>query len=103
MLLGGGLDSIDGPTPPLTGSESLDLEAVATILSRITGRQIRRVIADDDEWCAGLVAHGVPEGQAQTLLGMFHASRQGEFDVVDPALEKLLGHPPTTLETLLAR
>ena len=42
--------AFDGPTPPLTGSEALDLADVAAILTDLTGRPIRRVVADDQEW-----------------------------------------------------
>jgi NAD(P)H dehydrogenase (quinone) len=36
------------------------------------------------------------------LLGMFAASRQGEFAAVDPALADLLGHEPATFRDVLA-
>ena len=36
------------------------------------------------------------------LLGMFAASRQGEFAAVDPALAGLLGHQPTAFRDVLA-
>lgn len=91
----------DGPTPALTGSEALDLADVAAILTDLTGRPIRRVVADDQEWVASLTGHGVPADQATMLLGMFHASRRGEFATVDPTLEKLLGRPPITLRAFL--
>jgi uncharacterized protein YbjT (DUF2867 family) len=92
----------DGVTPPLTGPDALDLTDVAAILTELTGRTIRRVVADDEEWTASLTAHGVPEAQATLLLGMFHASRRGEFATTDPALEELLGRPATPLRALLA-
>lgn len=36
------------------------------------------------------------------LLGMFQASRRGEFAVTDPALGELLGRPTTSLRAYLA-
>ena len=51
ILAGGG--RFDGPTPPLTAPDALDLEDIAAILTKLTGRTIRRVVADDDEWTAG--------------------------------------------------
>lgn len=92
----------EGPTPPLTGSEALDLADVAAILSEQTGRTVRRVIADDEEWTQSLITHGVPADRATMLLGMFHASRRGEFATVDPTLSEILGHPPITLREFLA-
>ncbi|MFC8828985.1 SDR family oxidoreductase [Streptomyces sp. NPDC057137] len=91
----------DGATPPLTGPDALDLEDIAGILTELTGRTIRRVVADDEEWTAGLIGHGVPEGQANMLLGMFHASRRGEFTTTGPTLTKLLGRDATPVRSVL--
>ena len=92
---------LDGVSAPLTAPESSDLHGVARILSDLTGRHITRVVADDDEWKAGLVGRGVPEAQADFTLGLFRAARRGEFDVTDPTLEKLLGRPATPLLAIL--
>ncbi|MDQ3786027.1 MAG: NAD(P)H-binding protein [Actinomycetota bacterium] len=92
----------DGPTPPLTAPEVFDLKQVAAILGELGGRTVRRVVVDDEEWVAGLVAQGSPEARASMLLGMFQASRRGEFAVTDPALEELLGRPATPLRDVLA-
>ena len=86
----------DGATPPLTAPVALDLKDVAGLLSEQSGRTIHRVIADDDEWVAGLIGHGVPAAQATMLLGMFEASRRGEFATTGSALEDLLGRPVTS-------
>jgi len=88
-------------TPPLTARDAVDLEGVAGILSELTGRTVRRVVADDDEWVSGLIGHGVPEAQATMLLGMFLASRRGEFATTDPALEDLIGREPTPVRDVL--
>ncbi|MGI5160820.1 SDR family oxidoreductase [Microbispora sp. CA-102843] len=93
---------LDGITPPLTGPEALDLADVAAIASDLTGREITRITVPDDEWVAGMVARGVPEQQARFLLGMFEASRQGEFAEVGPALGELLGRKPIAFRELLA-
>jgi uncharacterized protein YbjT (DUF2867 family) len=93
---------LDGVTPPLTGPESLDFTDVAAVASELTGREITRVTVPDDEWVAGMVARGVPEQQARFLLGMFQASRRGEFAEVGPALGDLLGRKPTPLRDVLA-
>ncbi|MFJ7213366.1 NAD(P)H-binding protein [Amycolatopsis sp. NPDC098790] len=94
-------ERFDGVTPPLTAPVAYDLADVATMLSELCGRPIRRVVVDDEEWVAGLLGHGVPEGRATLLLGMFRAARRGEFAVTGPELEELLGRPATPLRTLL--
>ena len=93
----------DGPTPPLTAADALDLAAVADLLTKLTGRTIRRTVADDDEWAAGLTAHGVPEAQAAMMLGLFRAARRGEFAATSPVLAELLGRPATPLSSVLER
>lgn len=96
-------DRFDGVSPPLTGPEVLDLEAVAGILSDLTGRRISRVILYDQQWKAQVVGHGMPEAAADFSLGMYRASRRGEFAVTDPALEQLIQRPATPLRALLER
>jgi uncharacterized protein YbjT (DUF2867 family) len=97
----------DAPTPPLTGPEALDAAGVAARLGLLSGTDWRHEVVSDDAYVAGLVAHGTPEPVARLLLGMFEASRAGEFDVVDPHLAQMLGRPATpvaaTLEGALGR
>ncbi|MEU5781557.1 NmrA family NAD(P)-binding protein [Micromonospora lupini] len=98
---------LDGITPALTASEALDLEAVAALLTDITGRSIRRVVATDEEWRAAAIEGGMPAAAADFTLGLYRAARRGEFDVTDPTLEGLIGHRPTSarsvLEAIVAR
>ncbi|WP_230486972.1 NAD(P)H-binding protein [Nocardioides anomalus] len=100
LLLDDGAD--DGPTPALTGPEALDAAAVAERATRVTGTAYRREVVGDEEFVAGLVGHGTPEPIARMLLSMFEASRAGEFDVVDPFLPALVGHPATPLDAVLS-
>jgi NAD(P)H dehydrogenase (quinone) len=93
---------LDGITPALTGPEALDFTGLAAIASELTGREITRVTVSDDEFTASLVSRGVPEAGATMLLGMFAASRDGEFAAVDPALAGLLGREPVTFREVLA-
>ncbi|MEV6543617.1 SDR family oxidoreductase [Streptomyces sp. NPDC051665] len=91
----------DGVTPPLTGTEALDLADVAALASSITGRTIKRVTVTDEEYRAGLVSHGVPEEQADLLVGLFQASREGEFAEASPVLGEVIGRAPTSLQEVL--
>lgn len=92
----------DGPTPPLTGSEALDLAELAGIGSRLLGRSIERSIVSDDAFRATMTARGAPPRAADIALGFYRASRTGEFAAVDPTLERLLGRPPTTMADVMA-
>jgi NAD(P)H dehydrogenase (quinone) len=97
-----GQEPFEGITPPLTAPETHDLDDVAGILSQLTGRTIRRVVADDGDWAKDLTGRGVPDSQAEMLLGMFRASRRGEFATTDPTLELLLGRPAQSIRSVLA-
>lgn len=92
---------LDGVTAPLTAPEALDLEAVAALLSDITGRTITRVVAADEDWRAAAIERGMPAAAADFTLGMYRAARRGEFAVTDPTLENLLGHRPRSVRTVL--
>lgn len=86
--------TLDGITPALTSSEALDLAGVAAIASELVQRPIRRVVVSDDTHRASLIAQGMPEAYADVTMGIFKASRRGEFSQVDPTLARLLGRPP---------
>jgi NAD(P)H dehydrogenase (quinone) len=85
----------EGPTPPLTGSAALDLAGLA---AEALGRPIRRTVLTDAQYREAL-----PEPVAEMLLGLFAASRAGEFAAVDPTLGELLGRPPLTVRDVLAK
>ncbi|MGC0334345.1 NAD(P)H dehydrogenase (quinone) [Streptomyces sp. SAI-170] len=93
--------ALEGITPPLTAPRTLDFADVADIISRITGRTVTRVVMDDDEWTAAAVAAGMPRPAAEFTLTMFAASRRGEFNVTDPALEAIIGRPAKTVHEVL--
>lgn len=94
-------DQLDGVTPALTGPEAIDMAAVAAIASEVTGRTIRHVVVAEEDYRAGLVARGVPEAAADMLVGLFAASRNGEFAPADPALARLLGRTPRSVRDVL--
>ena len=91
----------DGPSPALTGSEMLDFSDVAQIASEILGNPVEREVLDDDSYKAMLVKQGMPEVYAGLLLSLYTAARAGEFAIVDPTLERLIGRKPTTMRQVL--
>lgn len=92
----------DGISPPLTGSEALTFADLARIASEVLGRGVTRAVVDDDEYRAGQLSHGHPGQMVEMLQSLFLATRNGEFDVVDPALGALLGREPTPMREVLA-
>ncbi|MCS7482954.1 SDR family oxidoreductase [Umezawaea endophytica] len=87
---------LDGITPPLTSSQALTFHDLAAIATEVTGRDVSRTVISDDEFKRNGLAHGLPEAQVDMGLGLFAACRAGEFSVVDPTLEELLGRRPRT-------
>jgi NAD(P)H dehydrogenase (quinone) len=96
-----GQQSFDGPVT-LTADAAVTFDDIAGIASELTGRDIQRVVIDDDTWVAEQVAHGRPEQMARLLLGFYQAAREGRFAGVDPLLGELLGRKPRTVRDLLA-
>lgn len=92
---------IDGPTPPLVATEALDLADLAAVATEVLGRPVTRVVRSDDEFEAQLIARGVPAPRLAVMLGLFRASRRGEFASADATLAQLLGRPPTSMRELL--
>ncbi|WP_067495577.1 NAD(P)H-binding protein [Actinoplanes sp. TFC3] len=96
-------DRFDGPTPPLTAAEAIDLTGVAAIMSELSGRPVQRITVADDEWVATMTQRGMTEPQIRMTLGIFQAARRGDFAAVDPAMEKLLGRRPQSVREVLSR
>jgi len=91
----------DGPVT-LTAADAVTFSDIAGIAAGLAGRDVRRVVVDDEEWVAGLVAHGTPQFMAQFMLGTFMAAREGRFAGTGPLLGDLLGRRPRTVRDLLA-
>jgi len=87
----------EGATPPLTGSAAVDLAGLAAVAAEVTGRPITRTVVTDARYRERLGP------AADLLLGLFAASRAGEFAAVDPTLGELLGRPPLTVRDVLAK
>lgn len=92
----------EGPTPPLTAAEALDLDDVAAILAELHRRPVERQMITDEQHAATLAERGVPPTAVEIALGLYRAARAGEFATVDPALGALLGRRPMTLREVLA-
>ena len=93
--------SWDGLTPNLTASEAIDTEGVAARLSDIVGRPIRRKVVSDETYREHLIAQGFPEARLAITLGLFRASRNGDFAQTSNALADLIGRPPMKLRDYL--
>jgi len=92
----------EGPTPPLTSSQALDLADLAGIASELQATLIHRQIVPDEDFQAKMAARGMPGHVVDIMLGFYRASRQGEFAAVDPTLARLLGRSPISMRDVIA-
>jgi uncharacterized protein YbjT (DUF2867 family) len=90
----------DGPVT-LTAGTAVTFGDIAQFLSQLAGREIQRVVVDDERWIAEQVTQGSTESMARLMLGFFQAAREGRFAQVDPLLAELLGREPRTATDLL--
>jgi NAD(P)H dehydrogenase (quinone) len=90
-----------GATYSLTGPEALSLEAVATTLSRELQRPARYVEESLEEAYASRAGLGAPEWQLQAWISTYTAIANGELSAVTDDVQRLTGHPATTLAELL--
>ena len=93
--------SFDGPTPPLTAAQALTFDDIAGLAAEVTGRAFTRTTVPDELFRKQLTASGVPAEAADQLLGIFAASRAGEFAAGDPTLASLIGREPAPLRAVL--
>lgn len=93
----------DGPTPALTASHSFDLSDMAAIAAELMGKPVLRNIVSDAYFSKMMVSRGVPSRALDIVIGLYRASQNGEFKLVDPALKQILNRDPMTLREALAQ
>ena len=96
------LNLFSGITAPLTASETLTFADIARLASEVLGREVVLELISDEEYRQNALSHGYPEPMVGMLVAMFQAIRNGEFNVVDPTMERVLGRNPTNMKEVLA-
>jgi NAD(P)H dehydrogenase (quinone) len=91
----------EGQTYEITGAEALTQTDIARLLSDVTGRPVRVMPTGDRRLMWGLLRLGTPKPVARAIVDLGIATREGYFDIVDPAFQKLIGRPPRTLRDVL--
>ncbi|KMK68209.1 SDR family oxidoreductase [Puniceibacterium sp. IMCC21224] len=102
-LLLAGRETFEGATPPLTGSEALDLADLARMASEVTGRTITRQVISEDAMIRNVQTSGVPESVMEIILGYYRAAQAEEFATIDPTLARILGRAPRPIRGVLSR
>ena len=91
----------EGRTYEVTGPEALTQGDIARLLTDVTGRPVKVVATGDRRLSWGLSRLGTPKAVARAIVDLGIATRDGYFDVVDPAFEQLTGRRPRSLREVL--
>lgn len=86
----------------LTGQTAHDYADLATRVARATGKPIHYQPVREEAYATGLQAHGVPAWFAQALANMCTAAAEGRFARCTNDVAALLGHPPRSVDCLIA-
>jgi uncharacterized protein YbjT (DUF2867 family) len=86
----------------LNGPEALTYYEVAERISRICGRKIRYVDIPMSEQRKALLGSGMPEWQADALLGLQEFYLQGHGGELTDDIQRVTGHAPRNLDQFLA-
>jgi NAD(P)H dehydrogenase (quinone) len=95
-------DGHQNQTYTLTGAERRTMAGWASELARVTGRPVEFADETVEEAYASRAHFGAPDWEVEGWVTTYLAIARGELDVVTDTVERLTGHPPKTLEQLLA-
>jgi NAD(P)H dehydrogenase (quinone) len=90
-----------GKTYEITGPEALSQTELAELYADLSGRPVKAVQLSDSMLTQVLVGIGTPMPVAWGISAYGRAVRQGYFDVIDPAFERLVGRPAVALRDVL--
>jgi NAD(P)H dehydrogenase (quinone) len=94
-------DGHEGQTYEITGPAALSQADIAALLTEVSGRSVQVVATGDRRLLWGLTRLGTPKPVARMIVQLGVATRQGYFDVVDPAVQALAGRPARALRDIL--
>jgi NAD(P)H dehydrogenase (quinone) len=94
-------DGHAGKAYEITGTQALSPSDLAELYADVSGRSVKVLLLSDTVLAWVLVGIGTPMPIAWRITAFGRAVRQGYFDVVDPAFERLTGRPPVALRDVL--
>lgn len=92
-----------GRTYDLTGPTAMSLAEAASAISVTTGREVRYQAETLPEAYASRASFGAPQWQVDAWVSTYTAIAAGELATVTSDVERLAGHPATSLMELLKR
>lgn len=94
-------DGHAGKTYDISGPEALSPSDLAELYSDLSGQAVTVVQLSDAMLTSVLVGIGTPMPISRSITAFGRAVRQGYFNVLDPAFERLTGHPAVALRDVL--
>jgi NAD(P)H dehydrogenase (quinone) len=82
----------------IANTSNYSLHDVSNILSELTGKKIPYAKPSVAFYTETLTKNGVPSSYVSTFAGFGEAINQGEFEIHESDLEKLIGRKPTSLK-----
>ena len=92
-----------GQTYDLTGPQALTLAEIAQVITDETGRHVSYHEETIDEAYRSRAVYDAPGWQVDAWVSTYTAIANGELDGVSDAIERIAGHPATSLAELLNR
>jgi NAD(P)H dehydrogenase (quinone) len=102
-VLAGAANAAAVETHDLSGPEALTLDDVAERMTEVTGRPVRYERETPDEAYTSRAGYGAPHWEVEGWVTTYAAIAAGDLEVVTDTVERLSGHPPTDLTTVLRR
>jgi NAD(P)H dehydrogenase (quinone) len=92
-----------GRSYDLTGPAALTFAEMAAIVTGVTGRPVTFHDETVPEAYASRAGYGAPDWQVEAWVSTYTSVAAGELATVSADVERLTGHPATSLEQLLRR
>jgi NAD(P)H dehydrogenase (quinone) len=94
-------DGHSGETYEITGPKAWSPSELAELYADVSGKPVKLRQLNDAALVEVLVGIGTALPFAMRVTAFGRAVREGYFDVLDPAFERLTGHPPMALRDVL--
>ena len=91
----------EGKTYDITGPDFISEREFAAMLTQITGRPVRVVDVDDEDYIAGAVKTGIAEPVARMGATFGAATRENFLNIKSETLQILIGRKPQSVRELL--
>lgn len=88
---------------PLVNNQAISYNEVAETIAQISGKNITYQSPSPEEYQATLKTYGVPDEYIGIFTAFSVAQANGELEMSDNSLEKLIGRKPTTARQFLAK